>query len=56
MDDRKNAIVQLMDDALREELHAELAPCEDEAFLEAYAAAHLERFGEPFAPLAGGAW
>lgn len=43
-----NAAVQLMDDDLREELHAELAPCSDEEFLRAYEERHLERFGEEF--------
>ena len=42
------AAVGLMDDDLRERLHAELAPCSDAAFLTAYMAAHLEVYGEPF--------
>ena len=43
-----DAAVGLMDDDLRERLHAELAPCSDAAFLTAYMAAHLEVYGEPF--------
>ena len=38
--------VSHMDDALREELHRELAPCSMQAFFDAYAEAHRERFGE----------
>jgi hypothetical protein len=43
-----DAAAGLMDDDLRERLHAELAPCSDAAFLAAYMAAHLEVYGEPF--------
>ena len=57
MDSRRyEAIVSLMDDDLREEVHAELAPCTDEAFVRRYAELHEERFGEYFAPAAGLAW
>jgi len=38
--------VQLMDDELREELHAALAPCTDQEFFDAYAKAFEEKFGE----------
>lgn len=51
-----DAAVNLMDDELREEIAAEIAPCTDQEFIEAYARAHEERFGEEFAPYAGGAW
>lgn len=40
------AAVNMMDDELREELHAEIAPCTDQEFFAAYAKAHEERFGE----------
>lgn len=50
------AAVELMDDDLREEVHRDLAPCTWEEFAEEYARRHLERFGEEFAPLSGGAW
>lgn len=42
------AIEALMDDDIREALHAELAPCTDEAFLEAYEKTHHEKYGEEF--------
>lgn len=41
-----DAAVQLMDDDLREELHAQLAPCTAQEFFTAYEAAHAEKFGE----------
>lgn len=41
-----DAAVQLMDDEIREELHAELAPCTEQEFFTAYEAAHAEKFGE----------
>lgn len=42
------AIEALMDDNIREELHAELAPCTSEEFLEAYKKAHRQKYGEEF--------
>lgn len=50
-----DAAVMLMDDDLREELHAEGIENEQE-FLERYAAAHQKRFSEEFAPYTGGNW
>ena len=41
-------ITELMDDETRERLHSELAPCAEGEFLEAYKAAHLEKFGDEF--------
>lgn len=41
-----DAAVALMDDEIREQLHAEMAPCSNQAFFEAYAEAHEEKFGE----------
>jgi hypothetical protein len=41
-----NAAVELMDDELREEVHADLAPCTDQEFFDEYARRHAERFGE----------
>ena len=38
--------VNLMDDDLREELNAELAPCTEQEFFEAYEKAHENKFGE----------
>lgn len=49
------AAVAAMDDDLREELHAEGVETR-QGFLELYAAAHAERFGEEFAPYYGHAW
>lgn len=43
-----DAAVNLMDDEIREELHAEMSPCTDEEFLEAYMKAHKEKYGEAF--------
>ena len=40
------AAVNLMDDDLREELHLELAPCDNQKFFTAYELAHKEKFGE----------
>lgn len=42
------AAVNLMDDEIREELHAELAPCDDQEFLDAYVERHAEKYGEDF--------
>ena len=36
----------LMDDDIREELHAALAPCTEQLFFDEYAKAHLARFDE----------
>lgn len=44
------AAVELMDDAVRESVHAEVAPCTDQEFFDAYCAAHLDEFGEEFVP------
>ena len=41
-----DAAVQMMDDDIREELHADLAPCSDQEFFSAYEKAHAEKFGE----------
>ena len=38
--------IALMDDEIRETIHADLAPCTDQEFFTAYAAAHLARYGE----------
>lgn len=45
-----DAAVNLMDDDLREAIHAELAPCSNQEFFEAYCKAHFEKFGEEFEP------
>lgn len=48
--------VALMDDELREELHAELAPCAEQEFFDAYAKRHMEKYGEKWAPAYNGMW
>lgn len=50
------AAVNIMDDDLREELHAELAPCTEQEFFDAYGKAHEERFGCEFEPYVNGQW
>lgn len=37
--------VTMMDDEIREQVHAELAPCADEEFLTRYQELHLEKYG-----------
>lgn len=41
-----NAVVNYMDDEIRETLHEELAPCTEQEFFTAYEKAHLEKYGE----------
>ena len=43
-----DAAVILMDDEIRESIHADLAPCTEEEFLEEYMRRHEERYGIPF--------
>lgn len=43
-----DACVNMMDDEIREELHAEMAPCTDQEFLDAYVERHAEKYGEDF--------
>lgn len=38
--------VQMMDDELREELHNAIAPCSKQEFFDAYALAHMRKYGE----------
>ena len=42
------AAEEVMDDDLREAVHADLAPCDRVTFLEAYMDAHARKFGETF--------
>lgn len=39
-------VVHYMDDELREEIHAEMAPCEAQAFCDEYARRHMEKYGQ----------
>ena len=43
-----DAAVSLMDDELREQIHADLAPCTNAEFLHEYERRHLEKYGEEF--------
>lgn len=43
-----DACVSLMDDDIREQVHAELAPCAEQEFLDAYCKFHAEKYGEQF--------
>lgn len=44
-----DACVNLMDDDIREALHAEMAgECSEQEFLDAYCAEHLKKYGEEF--------
>lgn len=43
-----DAAVSLMDDEIREEVHSEMAPCSEQEFMDAYAKAHHEKYGEEF--------
>lgn len=40
--------VFFMDDEIREELHAEMAPCTDQEFFDAYCEKHAEKYDEDF--------
>jgi len=40
--------VALMDDELREQVHADLAPCTELEFLERYMELHREKYGVDF--------
>lgn len=43
------AVVNLMDDEIREELNSKMAPCDEQDFVDAYIAAHASKFdGEEF--------
>ena len=41
-------VVHYMDDDIREEVHAELAPCSNEEFYNRYCELHRQKFGEDF--------
>lgn len=46
--DEWDAIVNLMDDEIREQLHNEIAPCSNQKFFSAYEREHAAKFGEPW--------
>lgn len=37
--------VEFMDDEIREEVHADLAPCTEQEFFDEYAKRHAEKYG-----------
>ena len=43
-----DAAVNLMDDEIREAVHADLAPCTDQEFINEYAKRHEAKYGEAF--------
>lgn len=43
-----SACIALMDDEIREEVHADLAPCSDQEFIDEYAKRHIAKYGEEF--------
>lgn len=43
-----HAVAMMMDDEIREELHNEMAPCEPQAFMDAYLVRHEKKFNERF--------
>lgn len=45
-----DALVNLMDDDLREQVHQELAPCTNAEFLKRYAELHKQKYHEDFPP------
>ena len=46
--DNFEAAVELMDDELREQIHADLAPCTEAEFLAEYCRRHEQKYGEQF--------
>jgi hypothetical protein len=40
--------VNLMDDEIREAVHADLAPCTDQEFMDEYVKRHEDKYGETF--------
>jgi len=43
-----DAAAKLMDETIREQVYAVLAPCGEQEFLDAYCIAHLAVYGEDF--------
>lgn len=48
VDGNFEAAVEMMDDEIREQLHAEIAPCSSFMFLTAYIVKHKEKYDEEF--------
>lgn len=43
-----DAAVNLMDDEIREAVHADIAPCTDQEFMDEYVKRHEAKYGEEF--------
>lgn len=43
-----DAVVNMMDDEIREELHNKLAPCTAQKFVDAYVVVHAAKYGKQF--------
>lgn len=43
-----DVVTMLMDDEIREAIHAELAPCSNQEFFETYCKAHFDKYGVDF--------
>ena len=43
-----DAAVNLMDDEIREAVHADIAPCTDQEFMDEYVKRHEAKYGETF--------
>jgi hypothetical protein len=43
-----NTAVALMDDEIRESIHADIAPCTELEFLKEYMKRHAQKYGEEF--------
>lgn len=43
-----DVVVSMMDDDIRESVHAELAPCTEQDFFDAYCKAHEAKYGAEF--------
>lgn len=43
-----DAVANLMDDDLREQLHETITPCVEQVFVDAYCQAHIAKFGNKF--------
>ncbi len=43
-----DAVVSLMDDEIREAVHADLAPCTEQEFIDEYVKRHEAKYGETF--------
>jgi hypothetical protein len=43
-----DVVVNLMDDEIREALHNDMAPCDNQSFVDAYLIAHKDKHGQAF--------